>query len=231
VLNGTGAPADTVGHDGDFYLDTAADVLYGPKASGTWPAAGTSLIGTPGATGPAGPQGPQGPPGQGGSGLSAVTDLNGLTCTTNGGADGTTAVQPASQATGLPNSGNLIALKCNASPTDANCTHSNGEGESYTDCNDLLGDPATGTGYNETMAVDAARVFPGAGLGSVTTECAAGLVTGSAIGAVVSRSGTTEQVLLWQYSGIDAGHVHAQTIDISLAIHYECPTPSDPTWN
>jgi hypothetical protein len=72
VLNGTGAPADTVGHDGDFYLDTAADVLYGPKASGTWPAVGTSLIGTPGATGPAGPQGPQGAPGPTGSGLSAV---------------------------------------------------------------------------------------------------------------------------------------------------------------
>jgi hypothetical protein len=157
VLNGTGAPADTVGHDGDFYLDTAADVLYGPKSGGTWPATGTSLIGTPGATGAQGPQGPQGPPGSAGSGLSAVTDLNGLTCTTNGGADGTIAVQPASPDTGQPNPGNLIALKCNVSPTDANCTHSDGEGQTYTGCNDLLGDPATGTGYNETMAAGAAQ--------------------------------------------------------------------------
>jgi hypothetical protein len=84
VLNGTGAPAASVGHDGDFYLDTAADVLYGPKAGGTWPATGTSLAGTPGATGPvgpAGPQGPAGPPGlagpQGPAGADGNTILNG----------------------------------------------------------------------------------------------------------------------------------------------------------
>ena len=66
VLNGTGAPGVSVGHDGDFYLDTAADVLYGPKSSGTWPATGTSLLGPKGDTGdpgPAGPAGPQGPQG------------------------------------------------------------------------------------------------------------------------------------------------------------------------
>jgi hypothetical protein len=48
VLNGTGAPASTVGNDGDFYLDNTADVLYGPKSNGTWPANGVSLAGTPG---------------------------------------------------------------------------------------------------------------------------------------------------------------------------------------
>ena len=66
VLNGTGAPGVSVGHDGDFYLDTVDDVLYGPKASGTWPATGTSLLGPKGDTGdpgPAGPAGPQGPQG------------------------------------------------------------------------------------------------------------------------------------------------------------------------
>lgn len=57
VLNGAGPPASTAGDNGDFYIDTAADILYGPKASGTWPATGTSLIG------PAGPQGPPGPAG------------------------------------------------------------------------------------------------------------------------------------------------------------------------
>jgi hypothetical protein len=35
--------------NGDFYLDTSAWVLYGPKASGAWPGSGTSLVG------PAGP--------------------------------------------------------------------------------------------------------------------------------------------------------------------------------
>jgi hypothetical protein len=46
VLSGTGAPAVLAGHDGDFYLDTTtADVLYGPKAGGTWSATGISLTG------------------------------------------------------------------------------------------------------------------------------------------------------------------------------------------
>jgi hypothetical protein len=51
VLNGTGAPSASIGNDGDFYIDIAADVLYGPKTEGAWPATGTSLIG------PAGPAG------------------------------------------------------------------------------------------------------------------------------------------------------------------------------
>jgi Collagen triple helix repeat (20 copies) len=62
VLNGTGAPADSIGDNSDFYIDTAAQVLYGPKSGGTWPAAGVSLVGPPG---------PQGPPGTAG-GLDAI---------------------------------------------------------------------------------------------------------------------------------------------------------------
>jgi hypothetical protein len=49
ILSGAGAPDSGVGVNGDFYLDTAAWVLYGPKASGAWPGSGTSLVG------PAGP--------------------------------------------------------------------------------------------------------------------------------------------------------------------------------
>jgi hypothetical protein len=66
VLNGTGTPSNSVGSDGDFYIDTAANVLYGPKAGGTWPSPGVSLIG------PAGP----------GSGASAssLDELNGAPC-------------------------------------------------------------------------------------------------------------------------------------------------------
>jgi hypothetical protein len=51
VLNGTGKPGDSLGNDGDFYLDTATDTLYGPKAGGTWPTPGTSLAGPAGAPG------------------------------------------------------------------------------------------------------------------------------------------------------------------------------------
>lgn len=58
VLNGSGAPASSLGAVGDFYIDTAAHVLYGPKTSTGWPASGTSLVG------------PAGAPGAGGAGLT-----------------------------------------------------------------------------------------------------------------------------------------------------------------
>lgn len=51
VLNGSGAPTSGTGSNGDFYIDTAASTIYGPKASGVW-GPGTSLIGP--ATGSAG---------------------------------------------------------------------------------------------------------------------------------------------------------------------------------
>jgi hypothetical protein len=60
ILDGSGPPQNTQGQDGDFYLDTAAHVLYGPKAGGAWPA-GVSLVG------PAGPAGQNGAPGQNGT--------------------------------------------------------------------------------------------------------------------------------------------------------------------
>ena len=48
VLNGSGAPGGGVGVDNDFYYDPAAKIMYGPKASGVWPA-GISLDGGGGA--------------------------------------------------------------------------------------------------------------------------------------------------------------------------------------
>ncbi len=50
ILSGKTAPT-TQGTTGDFYLDTSSEVLYGPKATGKWPATGTSLVGSSGATG------------------------------------------------------------------------------------------------------------------------------------------------------------------------------------
>lgn len=49
ILYGTAAPT-TEGVDGDFYIRTTTNYIYGPKAAGSWPA-GTSLIGLPGADG------------------------------------------------------------------------------------------------------------------------------------------------------------------------------------
>lgn len=50
VLNGSIDPTGSTGTDGDFYINTATNTLFGPKAAGVWPA-GVSLVG------PAGPSG------------------------------------------------------------------------------------------------------------------------------------------------------------------------------
>ena len=68
VRNGTGAPAGGLGVDGDFYIDTTADAIYGPKTAGAW-GSSTPLVGpqgpagADGADGATGPQGPAGPAG------------------------------------------------------------------------------------------------------------------------------------------------------------------------
>ena len=44
ILSGSGAPVDNVtGSDGDFYIDTAAHAIYGPRTAGAW-GVGTSLV-------------------------------------------------------------------------------------------------------------------------------------------------------------------------------------------
>ena len=59
VRSGVGVPSNVIGVDGDFYIDTSANKIHGPKVSGTWPA-GTSLVGATGSTGLAGATGPTG---------------------------------------------------------------------------------------------------------------------------------------------------------------------------
>ncbi|WP_316819690.1 hypothetical protein [Pedobacter gandavensis] len=80
ILNGAGIP--TGGADGDFFLNTTTNTLYGPKAGGLWPATGVSLVGATGAAGPAGPAGAAGAVGAAGNAV-----LNGVG-TPTGGADG-----------------------------------------------------------------------------------------------------------------------------------------------
>jgi microcystin-dependent protein len=65
VLNGNGAPDNGRGANGDFYIDTSANAIYGPKTESGW-GTPTGLVGPkgdPGAQGPTGPQGPKGDPG------------------------------------------------------------------------------------------------------------------------------------------------------------------------
>ena len=59
VLNGVVDPT-VEGVDGDFYINTTTDEIFGPKSGGAW-GVGTSLIGSQGPSGPTGPQGPAGP--------------------------------------------------------------------------------------------------------------------------------------------------------------------------
>jgi hypothetical protein len=59
VLNGSGVPSSGLGVNGDFYIDTTATAIYGPKTAGGWGSA-TSLIGATGAQGVQGIQGVKG---------------------------------------------------------------------------------------------------------------------------------------------------------------------------
>ncbi|MEM6738936.1 MAG: hypothetical protein AAF646_02400 [Pseudomonadota bacterium] len=50
VRSGAGAPAASLGQDGDFYIDTVANEIYGPKTGGAW-GTGTSVVGIDGIDG------------------------------------------------------------------------------------------------------------------------------------------------------------------------------------
>ncbi len=57
ILSGVGAPPNSMGNNGDFYLDTHTFILYGAKANGAWPTLGVALVGATGATGSSGTNG------------------------------------------------------------------------------------------------------------------------------------------------------------------------------
>jgi Collagen triple helix repeat (20 copies) len=162
-----------------------------------------------GATGPAGS-----------TGLSSLTSLSGLSCTTSGGAAGAITVSVATD--------DSVSLKCAAPSTDANCSHSDGLGQDYTDCNDLLGTPGEGSTYNQTMATDAATAWSDADQSNPNFTITSPQVTsgplssdsclnGDFVGVAtysttpVNTTSGTEYPLLdeysWFYTGPDAGTV------------------------
>ncbi|NVO00461.1 MAG: collagen-like protein, partial [Geobacteraceae bacterium] len=53
VLNGLVPPIAANGVDGDFYIDTVAKMIYGPKAAGAWPT-GVNIVGPQGVKGDTG---------------------------------------------------------------------------------------------------------------------------------------------------------------------------------
>jgi hypothetical protein len=55
IHNGSGAPSDLLGANGDYYIDNGSPkTIYGPKAGGVWPLPGTSMIGPAGSSAIAG---------------------------------------------------------------------------------------------------------------------------------------------------------------------------------
>jgi hypothetical protein len=103
VLSGTANPT-TEGVDGDFYINTTSNQIFGPKASGTWPS-GVNLVGPTGVTGPTGATGPVGATGLvGPTGVTGATGSVGVTGNTgptgSTGPVGATGTQGPTGATG-----------------------------------------------------------------------------------------------------------------------------------
>jgi hypothetical protein len=85
ILYGDGSPTNTAGKSGDFYLDLAKSILYGPKTSDGWKETGLNLRGADGTNGVDGTNGKDGTDGTNGvDGTNGKDGTNG----TNG-ADGT----------------------------------------------------------------------------------------------------------------------------------------------
>jgi hypothetical protein len=85
VLSGATGPTGTDGSNGDFWLDTSAHLLYGPKDAGSW-GTGVSLVGPTGATGATGEPGPAGATGtnglDGAAGATGPTGPNDISTST-----------------------------------------------------------------------------------------------------------------------------------------------------
>ncbi|MHB8881597.1 MAG: tail fiber protein [Thermodesulfovibrionales bacterium] len=94
VLAGTADPTGADGADGDFYIRTDTNMLFGPKTGGVWNP-GVSLVGAAGAAGATGPTGPQGATGNtGAAGATGPTGPQGLQGNTGAaGATGATGPQ------------------------------------------------------------------------------------------------------------------------------------------
>ena len=131
ILNGKGVPSNTLGINGDFYIDTRSLLISGPKVNGKWPT-GRSLQGANGVNGidgkngaaaknvttasnvagPAGPQGERGDKGiDGSSGANGSAGIDGLPGATGAqgpsgpAGSGATGAQGPSGATGPAGSG------------------------------------------------------------------------------------------------------------------------------
>jgi hypothetical protein len=94
ILNGTSAPAKTIGINGDFYIDTKNLNIYGPKKKNAWPLP----ISLRGAAGTAGSDGKTGAAGVAGADGKTIT--NTATSSGTAGATGATGLAGATGSNG-----------------------------------------------------------------------------------------------------------------------------------
>lgn len=151
ILSGSGAPAKTVGINGDFYIDIKNAILFGPKVKGLWKIA-TSLraieskdisISTSGTNGTRGDRGEQGLTGADGAvGSKGPTGDRGLTGAA--GVAGAAGSMGLSGATGINGAPGTAGVKGDMGPTgSAGVSGSTGA----TGSNGATG-PAGATGIN-----------------------------------------------------------------------------------
>ncbi len=131
ILNGIGAPSNTLGINGDFYIDTRSLMISGPKKNGKWPvarsmqgangvngidgkngAAAKNVTTTSNVAGPAGPQGERGEKGSdglpgtnGGAGIDGLPGAAGAQGPSGPAGSGATGAQGPTGATGPSGSG------------------------------------------------------------------------------------------------------------------------------
>ena len=138
ILNGKGAPSNTLGINGDFYIDTRSLLIYGPKTKSKWPLP-QNLQGPTGAAGASGTSGSDGKNGSDGkttpassvSGANGTPGATGATGATGSpGANGTNGSPGATGATGASGSGSPGATGSpgsNGSPGTAGAPGTRGE--------------------------------------------------------------------------------------------------------
>jgi Collagen triple helix repeat (20 copies) len=215
---GPAGPSGAVGAQGPAGPAGATGAIGATGATGA-----TGQTGPAGPAGPAGATGPQGPPGPAGSGSA-------MACTTDGGAAGTVTASTSST--------NTVVLTCVANTADANCAHSDGLGQTYTDCNDLLGVAGNAATYNLTMANDAVAAY--LATAATVTSAASNPDSCGSVGdgdggvlLVTVVNSTSGVNYFFVTSGPDAGSVQqfGELANLLQAICSESNVVASTTWN
>jgi hypothetical protein len=158
--------------------------------------------------------------GSGSAGNGTAGGAGGVRCpktTTTVSTTSTTVASTSSTSSGSNTSTSTSTSTSSTSSTTSTttCTHSNGLGQTYTDCH-ALGTPGDESTYTQTMAMEAATAWNSTGATS-TASCGGSLVVFNSTGTATAG---------WQYTGSAAGHVNL--VPGSNGI---CPATTDPTWN